>query len=77
MSGELGSKYKILKNALEAYSTAHAENESNAPGTGWADAVAAHRKAVLKEFIDLYKKLDSQQIKVQSELDFKQKKMWN
>lgn len=73
MSGELAKKFKILRKTLEVYATAHADNESNSLGTGWADARNAHEEAILKEFIDYFKKMESQQMKVYSEIDFNQK----
>ncbi len=73
LSGELVAKYKILRSALSIYANAHADNESNSPGTGWADARAYHEKAILKNFIDYFKKLESQQMSAHSDLDFKNK----
>ncbi len=73
LKGELPAKYKLLRNALDVYATAHAENELDAAGTGWADAVIAEKESVLKEFIELFRKLDSKRLKAQSELEFKKK----
>lgn len=73
LKGELLAKYNLLRHALDTYATAHAENELDAAGTGWADAVFATKKSVQKEFIDLFTKLDSNQLKEQSELDFKKR----
>lgn len=73
LSGETPSKYKSLRKALEAYATAHAENELNAVGTGWASAVDAAEKSVLKEFINIFKKLDSRHFEMASEMEFKKR----
>ena len=47
------------------------DNEANAPGTGWADSVAADKNFVRKEFIDLIRKFESKNLKVQSQSNFK------
>lgn len=71
LSGELVTKFKTLRKALSIYAKAHADNESNSPGTGWADARDYHEKEILIQFIDYFKKLESQKMSVKSELDFK------
>ncbi len=71
LSGEALSKYKVLKKALESYATSHSENEVYAEGTGYSDVVAAEKISVQREFIELFKRLDTKQFKPQSELDLK------
>lgn len=73
LAGESLLKFEALRNAMEAYASAHGENETNSPGTGWSDAVEAEKQNVRNEFIDLFKKLNSKQLKAQSQSDFKKK----
>ena len=71
LTGGLLAKYESLRSAMEVYASAHGDNEANAPGTGWADSVAADKNFVRKEFIDLIRKFESKNLKVQSQSNFK------
>lgn len=73
LDGESLSKYRLLRKSLDAYVEAHGYNEASFAGSGWADGVGGAKQSVQKEFIDLFKKLDSKQLAEQTELDFEKK----
>lgn len=71
LDGESLLKYRPLRRALDAYVDTHAHKEASFAGSGWAEGVSDAKQSVQKEFIDLFKKLDSKQLPKKSELDFK------